>query len=172
MTQIRPNGIKVPTNSDAYNLTADLAIMADSINTPVAVANQAARDGLPKYPGLTVSRLDLPGAPSETWDGNKWSTSDVPWTSLPMVQGFLPLTTSDWPGMRYRVKNGVFTANGAVQRASAWGPDQVFALIPAAYRPGFRVQGANCQYQHTDGNLSFDTAGSSARAAFITWPLD
>lgn len=164
--------VDVPkSGAGAPSLTVTAPITA-AAGAPIPVRSLADRNALATWPGLQVIRLDLPAAPIETHNGTKWSVSDVPWTPLSMVQGFTPVTTSDWPGMRYRVKNGVFTANGAVSRTWAWGADQVFALIPAAYRPGFRVQGANCQYQHTDGNLSFDTAGSTARAAFITWPLE
>ena len=116
MTQTRPNGITVPTNSDPYNITADLATMADSTNVVVLVANLAARDALTKYAGLTVSRLDLPGAPLETYGGTKWPISNVPWTTLSLVQGFTHVTTSNWAGLRYRVKNGIVTVNGAVSR--------------------------------------------------------
>lgn len=73
MTQTRPNLAKVPTNSDEYNLTDDLATMADSLNVLIPVASQAARDALPKKVGLTVIRLDLTGTPLETWDGSAWS---------------------------------------------------------------------------------------------------
>lgn len=75
MTQKRPNGAKVPTNSDEYNLTQDLATMADSLNVLVAVANQDARDALPKTVGLAVIRLDQTGLPIEIWDGSAWSLS-------------------------------------------------------------------------------------------------
>lgn len=73
MTQTRQNGIVVPTNSDPYNLTADLAKAADSTNVLIPVTSQAVRDALTKHPGLTVVRLDLTGTPLETWDGSAWS---------------------------------------------------------------------------------------------------
>ena len=70
--QILQNGIEVPTNSDPYNLTADLAEMGDSINVIIPVVSKAARDALTKHIGLTVTRLDLLGLPIQIWDGSKW----------------------------------------------------------------------------------------------------
>lgn len=73
MPQTRANKVTVPTNSDAWNLTGDLATMADSSNLVIPVASQTERDALTKAAGLTVSRTDLPGAPLQTCDGTGWS---------------------------------------------------------------------------------------------------
>lgn len=91
MPQTRPNLIKVPVNSDAYNLTGDLTTMADSVNAIIPVANAAARDALTKFVGLTVSRQDL-GMVLETWDGLAWQSTathfNVPGvTGLPIIYG-------------------------------------------------------------------------------------
>ena len=72
MPQTLANGIITPINSDAYNETADLATMGNSSNVVIPVANQAARDALTPYAGMTVSRLDLTGAPLQVYDGTKW----------------------------------------------------------------------------------------------------
>jgi hypothetical protein len=72
MPQTRPNKAIVPINADAYNLTADLATMADSLNVSIKVASQAERDALTVTAGSKVTRLDLPGAPDQTWDGSAW----------------------------------------------------------------------------------------------------
>lgn len=61
MPQTRPNGTVVPINSDEYNLTPDLATMADSIHVVVPVADKAARDALTPFVGLEVLRLDRDG---------------------------------------------------------------------------------------------------------------
>lgn len=79
MPQTRQNLMTVPVNADAYNLTTDLASMADSANVPVRVSTTAARDALTKYTGLVVQRLDLPGIPEETWDGSAWQ--GISWVS-------------------------------------------------------------------------------------------
>ncbi|MCT9624277.1 hypothetical protein HWD94_03955 [Pseudarthrobacter equi] len=84
--QTLQNGIKVPTNSDPYKLTDDLAQMGLSSNVIIPVQTKADRDGLAdKFPGMTVSRLDLPGAPLETWDGNNWQGQV--WTPYTPVWG-------------------------------------------------------------------------------------
>lgn len=172
MPQTLPNGLKTPINSDAYNLTADLATMGNSANVVIAVANKAARDALTAVAGMTVSRLDLPGAPLQTYDGTDWGTSDVAWSSLSTVAGFSALTSSGWSGVSYRVKDGHVTVTGAVSRAAAWAADQVFTVMPAGLKPAVKIQGVNCQVETTVGNVVFDSAGSSARSFFASWPVD
>jgi hypothetical protein len=70
MTQTRPNKAIVPINSDAYNLTGDLANMADSLTVTITVASQAERDALPTQPGLNVYRSDIDTI--ERWTGSAW----------------------------------------------------------------------------------------------------
>lgn len=77
MAQTRPSKIVVPTNSDPYSLTADLAKMADTTNALIPVANTAARDALAAtYPGgvlpipTQVFLQDSGG--NETWNGTTW----------------------------------------------------------------------------------------------------
>jgi len=72
MPQTRPNGIIVPVNADAYNLTADLATMADKSNVVIPVPNQTARDALTLSVGLAVTRNDVPGQPIEIYNGSSW----------------------------------------------------------------------------------------------------
>lgn len=72
MSQTLQNGVVVPINADAYNLTADLATMGSKSNVIITVANQAARDALTAYAGMCVCRLDLPTAPIERFDGTIW----------------------------------------------------------------------------------------------------
>lgn len=61
MPQTRPNGTVVPINSDEYNLTPDLATMADSIHVNTTVADKTERDALTPYLGMQVTRLDREG---------------------------------------------------------------------------------------------------------------
>lgn len=71
--QILQNGAQVPTNSDTYKLTEDMATMGATLNVIIPVQNKDARDALEnKFPGMTVARLDLPGVPKETYDGTNW----------------------------------------------------------------------------------------------------
>ena len=69
--QTLQNKIVVPTNSDEYNLTADLASMGNSANVRIVVANAAARDALVKTVGMSVYRLDT--ARQEDWNGSRWA---------------------------------------------------------------------------------------------------
>lgn len=82
--QTLANGIKVPTNSDAYNLTADLAVMGNAANVIIVAATAAVRDALPsKYLGMTVRRTDLGGA-LEWWNGTAWvGTRHAEFTTAP-----------------------------------------------------------------------------------------
>jgi hypothetical protein len=72
MPQTRPNGIIVPVNADAFNLTADMATEADSTNVVIPVPNQTARDALTPHPGMPVTRADVPGQPIEIWNGSSY----------------------------------------------------------------------------------------------------
>ncbi|GAA1051412.1 hypothetical protein [Arthrobacter russicus] len=88
MPQTRPNKSTVPVNSDAYNLTGDMATMADSLNVVVPVASAAERDGLTKKPNLLVSRTDLGGV-IEAWDTslNSWSKGrQFAWLRAPEIK--------------------------------------------------------------------------------------
>lgn len=81
MPQTRPNKGVAPVNSDAYNLTPDLASLVDSLNVVIPVASQAERDALTKKAGLCVIRTDLFGLPIERCDGtNWWNTQHSEWT--------------------------------------------------------------------------------------------
>ena len=95
MTQTRPNGIVVPVASDDYNPPQDMADMADSTNTILNIADEAARDSLAAtFPGgvlpvpTVISRADL-GGDLEIWTGSQWrtvnetskvNTADVNWS--------------------------------------------------------------------------------------------
>jgi hypothetical protein len=170
--QTLQNGIEVPTNSDTYKLTQDLANMGNKTNVAIPVESQAVRDALSgKFPGMTVARLDLPRCPLETYDGTKWSISDVPWANIPLAQGFDHFTGSGWSGIKYAVRNGWVIVNGAVYRADAWGDDTTCSVIPAAYKPSVKIQGSNgCNVEPTVGNITLG-AGVGAKSFSATWPL-
>lgn len=73
------NGAEVPTNSDDYALTEDLAKLCLSLNIPVPVDNQAERDGLAALAGgtLKIGTMVLRKDQSmfvEKWDGTSWKT--------------------------------------------------------------------------------------------------
>jgi hypothetical protein len=72
--QTLQNGIPVPTPSDTYNPTEQLADAFGAADVVIRVPSQAARDGLTKRDGMAVSRMDLGGL-IEVWDAdiNEWS---------------------------------------------------------------------------------------------------
>lgn len=70
MPQIRDNGVQVPVNSDAYNLTADLAVMADDANVTTVVSGQTARNALTVFEGRQVWRTDT--GETEAYTGGAW----------------------------------------------------------------------------------------------------
>lgn len=69
--QTLQNGIVVPTNSDEYDLTADLATMGATTNSVITVADATARDALTKTAGMHVYRTDV--ACVEVWNGARWA---------------------------------------------------------------------------------------------------
>lgn len=72
--QTLQNGIEVPTNSDDYALTEDLANMGNKANVVILVADATARDALTgKYEGMVVYRLDL--SRLEAWNGARWAVT-------------------------------------------------------------------------------------------------
>lgn len=79
MTQTLYNGAKVPTNSDDYALTEDLMKMCLSLNIPIPVPNEAARNGLAAIaPGGVLpigTEVIITGdntLPKQKWSGTKW----------------------------------------------------------------------------------------------------
>jgi hypothetical protein len=76
--QTLQNGIPVPTNSDDYNPTDQLATAFDAADVLIRVGNQSARDALVKRDGMAVVRTDL-GGRIEVWSStlNLWSLGDI-----------------------------------------------------------------------------------------------
>ena len=79
MTQTLYNGAVVPTNSDPYAITADLMKLALSLNVPIRVQDQAARNGLAAIApggvlpvGTEVLITGDPTMPKQKWNGSKW----------------------------------------------------------------------------------------------------
>jgi hypothetical protein len=136
--QTLQNGIKVPTNSDAYNPTADLAAMGKSANVIIPVNSQAARDNLTdKFVGMTVRRLDFRGT-LEWWNGSSWE-SRIAKAYTPIWTGALDFGSGgemigvywvdgDHVGVKARV---TFGQNGAL------GANPIYCPLP----PGYPVAG-------------------------------
>lgn len=115
--QTLQNGIPVPTNSDPYNLTADIAAAFNAADVVIDVASKTDRDALAKRDGMAVARRDLGGV-IEVWDANmaKWTRGiqhaeftgstvpDIPTTSPTWGTGPLSLDSAQ---SRY---GGIFTS--------------------------------------------------------------
>lgn len=110
--QTLQNGIVVPTNSDPYNPTADLATMGLKSNVIIPVTTQAQRDALTgKFNGMTVRRIDL-GGDLQWWNGTIW-------VGTPHAE----FTTSNTAGT-------VIWGMGVFTRDTALSTDTTFVTIP------------------------------------------
>lgn len=96
MPSTRDNGITVPINADAYNLTGDLATMADSARVASLALNQAAMDALTKFNGRLCVRVDQ-GYSLYVTDGSTWFPIpfNTPYGHMGRTGGNLSLTTTN-----------------------------------------------------------------------------
>jgi hypothetical protein len=131
MPQTLYNGAVVPVPSDAYALTDDMKKLCLSLNIPIPVTNQSARDGLAALApsgvlpvGTIVVRKDQ-SMFVEKWDGANWKTSGhCEWTRNNQV---VP-TNSPW---------GV----GALTLDASKTTDSAFVTHPAGDQLKFRDAG-------------------------------
>lgn len=95
MPSTRDNGIQVPINADAYNLTGDLATMADTANVATVCVNQAAMDALTDRNGRLAVRVDL-GYALYANDGTNWNAVPLatPFGHMGRIAGNFGLTTT------------------------------------------------------------------------------
>lgn len=132
MAETLYNDAEVPTNSDAYNLTADLRKFALSLNLPITVANQAVRDYLPNETPtgvLRVGQIVLRSDQSmvqEVWDGTKWVTGTP---------------HSEWTRTGQVVPNTTAWGVGALTQDATKTTDTGFATHPSADTLKFRDAG-------------------------------
>ncbi|CAH0296471.1 hypothetical protein SRABI26_04395 [Arthrobacter sp. Bi26] len=130
MGQTLYNGAWVPTNSDAYDLTADLAKICLSLNIPIPVANSSERNGLAALAGgtLPVGTMVLRKDQSmfvEKWDGASWKTSGH----------------CEWYRNNQVVPNTTVWGVGALTQDSAKTTDTAFVTHPAGDVLQFRDAG-------------------------------
>lgn len=110
------NKSRVPTNADAFNITADMRLLAESLNVVIPVYNVAERDALPASEGLTVVRMDRWEAPIETYQNGEWAEGHTPWVPLPLTIGLTSQGDNFNPHYS-RVGQTVFI-RGAVKRTT------------------------------------------------------
>lgn len=192
MAMTSPDNIWTPDVGDEYDITADLATMADTV-----------QDALLRYRGLRVmtnaQRLALAGAnlfnglhvyTTDTdrywiYRGGSWideGPRDTGWIDLPYVAGF----TAGTPGqMAYRVRDGVFYLKGGATGTfpSASYTNVVAAgAIPAEYRPPEQFRGGAFAQQgraagveiHSNGGILFahrNDTNPSWIAALVSYPI-
>lgn len=130
MSQTLYNGADVPTNSDAYNLTDDLAKLCLSLNIPIPVSNQAQRDGLAALAGgtLKIGTMVLRKDQSmfvEKWDGSSWKT----------------LGHSEWTKSAHVVPTNMVYGVGALTQDAGKTTDAAFVTHPASDVLKFRDAG-------------------------------
>jgi hypothetical protein len=136
------------TNGAGVTIT-NTARLTVARGAPIPVRSLAERDDLSLFDGLTVKRLDVTGAPQETWDGS-WRrhafTSDLPadsgWVNVTIAAGFAAQGT-EIPQVR-KIGN-VVQARGGWSNTGMPDPNTTYSVgtIPAGYRPaaGYPVRG-------------------------------
>ena len=181
MSQTRDNGIVVPVNSDEYNLTADLAAMADTANAVTVVSNSSARNALTKFEGRQAWRIDT--AQIESVVGGQWRDG---------TRDYAPLSPTGWSasgtitvtpeGTKKRVvADLVITRTGGdfVLATNAWsilGTDE--NVIPSAARgtspvkylsaPVVNVAGGASTY---NANVTYNPTGAVSIRAVSSFTL-
>lgn len=170
MPQTLPNGIKTPINSDAYNLTADLALMGGSANVVQKVANGAAMAALTSTTGDTCIRLDLPGAPVWTYNGTAWSGPGGLTVANLTFPGPYASKGSPYPvASAVRTSGGLISLQGTVTNTStatiASNTTVQIAQLAAGYFPSgtvrYRFNGVlGTTVPSTDGYVNISTAGA------------
>jgi len=149
--QTLQNGIEVPTNSDPYNLTDDLAGMGATSNVIIPVSTTAQRDALTdKFIGMTVRRLDFRGT-LEWWDGSGWvSERGVAYT--PIWTGVTDFGTGGSLTGTYWVDGDQVTVRAKAKfgLSATMGTGAVFCPLP----PGYPIVGAESLTLGTGGHAS------------------
>lgn len=187
MTQTLKNKVVVPTNSDAYNLTADLATAFLGANVVIPIGSNAERTTLQTagvMTGQCIIRTDLPGQPIETWNGTKWldyASGNIALGSLYQAFGAgygtpgyekLPTGRATLLGMVGTTGSTItMTANTAYLLGTI--PSAIAPAADELYNPGTSsAMGTKCTlYVRSNGNIHFETAsgfsGISQASFFI-----
>jgi len=124
------NGAEVPTNSDDYALTEDLAKLCLSLNIPIPVNNQAERDGLAALAGgtLKIGTMVLRKDQSmfvEKWNGTTWKTA----------------AHCEWTRAGQSVPNTTLWGAGALTLDATRTTDTAFVTHPSGDQLAFRDAG-------------------------------
>lgn len=152
--QTLPNGIKVFTNGDDYNLADDMATFGKTSNVIIPVNTQTQRDALPdKFPGMTVRRLDMRGT-LEWWDGTGWvSQRGIPYT--PIWAGFTNLGVGGALTGTYWIHGDLVTVKS--RALSGEGASLGVNLITCPLPPGLPIAGESTLFM---GSGAANTGGA------------
>lgn len=106
MPQTRWNKGQTIVNSDAYNLSGDLATLDDTLNVTVPVASDTERNALTPpqgvFAGMRVARTDKPGIPDEVRDsGGVWNLHPA------LLLAFHNAVTNNYSGLMADLSSGV-----------------------------------------------------------------
>ena len=174
MTQTLKNKVVVPTNSDEYNLTADLATAFLGANVVIPIGSSAERTTLQTagvMTGQCIIRTDLPGQPIETWNGTKWldyASGNIALGGLYQAfgagygtPGYEKLPTGRATLMCMIGTTGTtitMTANTAYLLGTI--PSAIAPAADELYNPGTSsAMGNKCTlYVRSNGNIHFETA--------------
>lgn len=187
MTQTLKNKVVVPTNSDEYDLTADLATAFLGANVVIPIGSSAERTTLQTagvMTGQCIIRTDLPGQPIETWNGTKWldyASGNITLGGLYQAYGGgygtpgyekLPTGRATLLGMVGTTGATItMTANTAYLLGTI--PSAIAPAADELYNPGTSsAMGNKCTlYVRSNGNIHFETAsgfsGISQASFFI-----
>jgi hypothetical protein len=174
MTQTLKNKVVVPTNSDEYDLTADLATAFLGANVVIPIASSAERTTLQTagvMTGQCIIRTDLPGQPIETWNGTKWldyASGNITLGSLYQAFGAgygtpgyekLPTGRATLLGM-VGTTGSTITMTANTQYLLGTIPSAVAPAADELYNPGTSsAMGNKCTlYVRSNGNIHFETA--------------
>ena len=176
MTQTLKNKVTVPTNSDEYDLTADLATAFLGANVVIPIGSSAERTTLTTagvMAGQCIIRTDLPGQPIETWNGTKWldyAAGNITLNSNGFYQAFgagygtpgyekLPTGRATLMGMIGTTQT-TFTMTANTQYFLGTIPSAVAPAADELYNPGTSsAMGTKCTlYVRSNGNINFETA--------------
>lgn len=174
MTQILKNKVTVPTNSDEYDLTDDLAEAFLGANVVIPIGSNAERSALTTVGVMTgqcIIRTDLPGQPIETWNGTKWldyASGNIALGGLYQAFGAtygtpgyekLPTGRATLMGM-VGTTNTVITMTANTAYLLGTIPSAIAPATDELYNPGTSsAMGNKCTlYVRSNGNIHFESA--------------
>lgn len=162
MTQTLDNGIVVPVNSDAYNLTPDLATLGKKANVITNISSLAARTALntTDVANRTIRRLDVGGS-LEYWDGTQWISS---------------LISTIWTATSGAISGGAAGSLGTLTLDAANSQNASFITTPAGSQLQVALAGVYAFHMHvafspnTAGWLAIKNQAGTGTYSLVNFP--